>query len=200
MSNMMRFPLLALAVLAMPLAGCVSFGAKPPAQLLTLTSDKQVATGAGRTAQAGASLTVLEPEAPKSINTTRVPVQVDDTSVAYITDAIWVDLPARLFGKLLTETIASTSGRLVLDSSQYAVDGGARLTGQMVAFGIDARTNEAVVTYDATLLSGTTIAKRRFSATAPVNGKVEALPASRAINTAANAVAAEVAAWVAAGE
>src|SRR3546814_12312914 len=64
-------------------------------------------------------------------------------------------------------------------------------------FGIDARSSQAVVTYDAILLgdNGATMTKRRFSATRPVS-PIEPARVGRALNDAANDVAAQVAVWV----
>ncbi len=48
----MKRSILAL-LLAAPLAGCISFGDKPPSQLLNLTATAQVAAGTTLTARAG---------------------------------------------------------------------------------------------------------------------------------------------------
>ena len=71
--------------------------------------------------------------------------------------------------------------------------------GELVAFGLDAPGNSAVVTYDAILTkgSGTVIARQRFTATVPVGAKIEAGTIGVPLNTAANKVAADVAAWLA---
>lgn len=184
---------------ALALTGCVSFGAKPPSQLLTLSAAQTVAPGTLRRGSEVGSLVVADPDAPKLLDTVRVPVQVSQTSVAYVTDAQWTDTPRHLFRKLLSETIAAGSDRIVLEPGQYAADPTQRLTGELVQFGIDAQTNSAVVTFDAILAGegGTTVAKQRFSASMPV-GKVDALSIGAPLNAAANKVAADVAAWVAA--
>lgn len=187
--------------LALPLSACVSFGSKPPSQLLSLTAEKRVQPGAGRSVETGASLTVLEPDTAKKFDTNRIPVQVNETAIAYVKEAQWVDTPRQMFQRLLSETIAATTGSVVLDPRQYSSDAGRRLMGEIIEFGIDARTNSATVTYDATLLSpdGTTVMKHRFSVTKPVRGAIDALSASQALNAAANDVASDVATWVAAG-
>lgn len=194
----MKTASIAAAAAALALSGCISFGAKPPAQLLTLSPEQKVTAGPGQSAAMGRALTVLDPDTPKKLDTVRVPVQVDDISIAYVTDGQWVDTPRRMFQKLLSETIAAATGRLVLDPGQFTADPGQRLMGTLIDFGVDARSGNAVVTYDAALISAdsATITRRRFTAIAPVGGAIEPVAAGRAINSAANKVAADVATWV----
>lgn len=186
--------------LSATLAGCISFGGKPPAQLLSLDATQKVPAGTVRQAGSGRSLIIMEPEAPKMLDTVRVPVQVTPTSVAYVTEVQWADTPRHLFRRLLAETISATTDRIVLDSGQFSGDGGQRLTGELVAFTIDSATSSAVVTYDAmvTTPNGVALARQRFTATTPVNGKIEAATVGVPLNASANKVAADVAAWVAA--
>ncbi len=193
-------PLIALS-LAVALSGCISFGGKPPKHLLSLTAEKRVAAGAATSAATGTSITVLDPETPKKLDTVRIPVQVDDTSVAYVTKTQWVDTPRHLFQKLLSETISAGGSVLVLDPGQYSVSPGKRLLGEIVDFGVDARSRNAVVTFDAILSdpSGQTLSKKRFSASVPVSD-IDADTIGVPLNQAANKVAGEVAAWVVAGE
>ncbi|MDF0542561.1 ABC-type transport auxiliary lipoprotein family protein [Sphingobium sp. H39-3-25] len=180
------------------LSGCVSFGSKPPKSLLSLSADNKVAVGASRTAAKGKSITVGDPETPKSLDTVRIPIQVTPTSVAYLTGTQWVDTPRHLFRKLLSETIAASGDMIVLDPGQYSADPGRRLLGELVDFGVDAGSRTAIVTYDATLASadGSAITRRRFSASVPV-GQIDAATVGDPLNRAANKVAADVAAWVA---
>lgn len=182
------------------LSGCVSFGAKPPSQLLTLDAAQKVPSGASRVAGGGRTLIVADPDAPKMLDTVRVPVQLGPTSVAYVTKVQWADTPRHLFRRLLAETISATTDRVVLDSGQFSGDGGQRLSGELVAFGLDAASNNAVVTYDAVLTTpnGVALARQRFTASQPVGGKIEAGTIGAPINVAANKVAADVAAWAAA--
>lgn len=189
---------LALGVL-MTLPGCISFGGKPPQQLLSLDATQKVAPGALRSAGAGGSLIVADPEAPKMFDTVRVPVRVTPTSVAYVTKVQWADTPRHLFQKVLAETISATTNRIVLDPGQYSGDPGQRLMGELIDFGIDASTNSAVVTYDAILTGpgGRIIARQRFTASQPVGGRIDANTVGVPLNAAANKVAADVAAWVA---
>jgi cholesterol transport system auxiliary component len=184
---------------AMLTSGCVSFGAKPPAQLLTLDAAQKVAAGTVRSAGAGRTLIVTDPDAPKMLDTVRVPVQMSPTSVAYVTKVQWADTPRHLFRTLLAETISASTDRIVIDSGQFSGDGGQRLSGELVAFGIDGSSNNAVVTYDAVLMTanGVAIARQRFTATTPVGGTIEPTTVGAPLNAAANKVAADVAAWVA---
>jgi len=178
------------------LAGCISFGAKPPESLLSLTPASSVAPGTAINGDVAQAIAVLVPDAPARLDVTRVPVQVDDTQVAYVKDAVWVDKPARLFRRLLGETIRARTGRLVIDNDDAALTPKNQLRGTLVDFGYDARTSSVVVTYDAIRdVNGTQVMTRRFSATVP--GVVaEAAPVGAALNLAANQVANEVADWV----
>lgn len=178
------------------LAGCISFGAKPPESLLSLTPASSVAPGTAINGDVAQAIAVLVPDAPARLDVTRVPVQVDDTQVAYVKDAVWVDKPARLFRRLLGETIRARTGRLVIDNDDAALTPKSQLRGTLVDFGYDARTSSVVVTYDAIRdVNGTQVMTRRFSATVP--GVVaEAAPVGAALNLAANQVATEVADWV----
>jgi ABC-type uncharacterized transport system auxiliary subunit len=55
------------------------------------------------------ALAMVEFEATRALDVTRVPVQVTDTQLAYLQDAVWVDRPARLFGQLVAETIRGST-------------------------------------------------------------------------------------------
>lgn len=195
-----KLGLMPVALGASMLAGCVSFGGKPPERLLSLNAAQKVAPGTLRSASAGASITVADPEAPKMLDTIRVPVQMTPTSVAYVTKVQWADTPRHLFRRLMAETISATTDRVVLDSGQFSGDGGRRLSGELVAFTIDQASHNAIVTYDAVLTTpaGVALARQRFTASAPVSGKIEATTVGAPLNTAANKVATDVAAWVAA--
>lgn len=189
---------LVLALVA-ALSGCVSFGGKPPEQLLSLDAVQKVTPGTLRSVSAGSTITVADPEAPKLIDTVRVPVRTSPTSIAYVTKVQWADTPRHLFQKLLSETIAAASNRIVLDPGQYSADAGQRLMGELIEFGLDEASNSAVVTYDAILAGpgGTAISRQRFTASAPIGAKIEAGNIGAPLNQAANKVAADVAAWLA---
>ncbi len=182
---------------ALLLAGCISFGASPPESLLTLTPEAAVAVGQSQTSATAPTITVAVPSVPQSLATARIPVQATPTSIAYVKDAAWAEPPARLFARLLSDTVSTRTGRVVLVPGQSTVDPGARLGGELRAFGVDAASNEAVATYDATLIRGDTVAveKRRFEARVPV-AAIDAASSGVALNQAANQVAAQVADWV----
>lgn len=181
--------------LAFALSGCFSFGGKVPDSLLRLTATSTVPAQTSRTGTTGEAVTVLTPSTPQELRTPRVPVRTGGT-VAYLKDAQWVEMPGSLFGRLLSETIAARTGRVVLDPGQFAFDPGLRLTGQLQQFGIDAEANEAVVVYDAALARAPgTVETRRFEARVPV-AAVDVANAGAGLNRAANQVAAEVAGWI----
>jgi cholesterol transport system auxiliary component len=189
-------PALALCLMSMALlGGCVRFGTKPPASLLTIESAQRVAPGTA--AQDGSGVvTIIEPDAPKALSTVRVAVRASDNSYAYVPKAYWVDVPRNLFRAVLAETVTARNGTLVLDSGQFSANPGKRLTGDLIEFGIDAHNRQAVVTFDAALLGqGSVITKRRFTATAPIRN-IDADTVAPAISVAANAVAVQVADWL----
>ena len=197
MTRRIRTPVLALLGTA-TLSACVSFGAKPPPFLLTLEADAGPSTGAARTATEAATLTILIPTAPQKLRTQRIPVQQDGASVAYVKDAQWVEAPQRLFQRLVSETVSARSNRVVLDEGQYLTAPGEQLAGQLMEFGVDARTGEAVVVYEAMLVTagGKNVTQRRFEARENLGGVVEAKPVGEALTRAANKVAVDVAGWL----
>jgi cholesterol transport system auxiliary component len=179
------------------LGGCVSFGvSKAPVRLIGLTAETSAPAGLTATARAGEALVVYEPQADRSLSVLRVPVQVDDSTIAYLKDATWVERPARLMRSLLAETIRAKGKRLVFEDDQPEARGTLRLTGRLIAMGYDGRSRSVVVRLDAMRqgADGTTT-MRRFEAVekdvAPKGGAV-----ATALNHAANAVAGQVADWV----
>jgi cholesterol transport system auxiliary component len=191
----MRLKLLASAAIPLSLAGC--FGGGTPSQLLTLTS-AETRPAAPRSAGQGEAITVAVPSVPQALRTTRIPVYVDDNTIQYLEDAVWVENPGALFARLLGETIAARTGRVVLDPSQYSHDPGTRVTGTLVKFGYDPNASGVVIVYDAAMARGTTggVATNRFEARVPVAEPTPAAVAP-ALNQAANQLAQQVAAWVA---
>ncbi|MEP2736983.1 MAG: ABC-type transport auxiliary lipoprotein family protein [Erythrobacter sp.] len=178
------------------LSGCVSFGEEPPPSLLNLTADLQAPTGETRSVSAAQTLIVAEPEVPAEIDVLRLPVRVNDTSIAYLQDAVWVEKPARLFRRLLAETIRTRTGRTVLDGDTIGVAAGSRLSGTLREFGYNAAQSAVVLRYDAVMRTGDdTVITRRFSQS--VDGvPAEANAVGFAMNSAANDLAKEVTAWV----
>lgn len=186
--------LLALPVI-LSLGACVSFETKAPPSMLVLTADNSVTAGAARTASAAEVLVIQTPEVPRKLDTNRVPVQINASSIAYVKDAFWADKPARLMQQLLSETVSAKSGNLVLSE----VDAGGKavrfISGNLLEFGVDAATNEAVVVFDAAKITrGNPTEKRRFEARRLV-AAVEAAPVGAALNEAANDVALQIAEW-----
>ena len=189
---------LALTLAAAPLAGCISFGAKPPPSLLTLTAAAAPAVGQDQSSTAAQPITIEVPSAPQELATVRVPVQSSPTSIAYVAKAQWAEPPARLFARLMADTITARTGRVVLSGVQAVSEPGARLGGELRFFGVDAPTRQAVVTFDASLVRLATkgvVEKRRFEARVPLTA-IDADDVGAPINDAANQVATEVAAWV----
>ena len=184
--------LLALAMLP----GCISFGAEPPASLLTLTSSASVPAGNATEGNLATALAVQVPTAPQRLNVTRVPVTTSDSSLAYLKDAMWVEKPADLFRNVLAETIRARGSRLVVDGGGLEYSATTQLMGELVEMGYDAPSSSVLVRYDAVLsMPGGTVRTQRFEHR--ISG-VLAEPAAvgAALNTAANRVADEVAAWV----
>lgn len=190
----MRILLPAAATAALLLAGC--FGGGGPSELLTLSPAQTRPAAAPRAAGPGEAVTVAEPSVPQELRTNRIPVQVDPNTVQYLTGAQWVEAPGRLFGRVLSEHIAAATGRVVLDPAQYAQDPGTRLTGHLARFGLDAQRMEAVAVYDATIARPDRgIVANRFEARVPVSAD-DAASVARALNEAANRLAADVTAWL----
>ncbi|ONF96124.1 ABC-type transport auxiliary lipoprotein family protein [Sphingomonas jeddahensis] len=188
---------LLIGLTALPLAGCISFGAKPPEALLSITAAEQVPVGQAQSSAGARTITIQVPSVPQALANNRVPVQTGATDIAYVKEAQWVEPPARQFARLLSDTVAARTGRVVMSGAQSLADPGARLAGELRGFGVDATTREAVVTYDAALVrdEGGALEKRRFEARVPVTA-IEPAPVGAALNQAANRVAGEVADWV----
>lgn len=191
-----RAGLAAMAAIALALPGCVSLGEDPPATLFNLTPSAMAPAGLSATGTVEQVLAVIEPDAPQRLDVARVPVQVDESTVAYLQDAMWVEKPARLFGRLLAETIRAGQSRMVIEGSDIGYAAATKLSGQLVDMGYDATLGAVVVRFDAVLQQpGGTILTRRFEA--EVDGvPAEARYVAPALNEAANDVAAQVAEWV----
>ena len=193
---MMRYSRLLLVTLgALSLASCFG-GTKVPPTLLTLTSSAPAPASVNRAAAPGEAITIDVPVIPKELATTRVPAQVGPTAIAYVQDVQWVESPDRLFQDLLQETVIRTTGRVVLDPRQSALDPGLHLTGTLTRFGYDTQLGAVLVRYDGALSTagGTRVETRRFEAQAPADGTASTV--GPALNAAANEVAAQVAQWV----
>jgi cholesterol transport system auxiliary component len=194
--NQPLYRILGLTAATFLLASCVSFGAKPPPSLLVLTATAGVQPGVAQSGSPADALIILQPEASRKIDTNRVPVQIDDSNIAYLKDALWADKPARMMQMLLMETIAAKTGRLVLNE----VDAGGKaqqfVSGSLIEFGIDSVSMDAVVVYDAVkLVRGQAVEKKRFEARQTISA-IAPGPAGAALNIAANRVATDMAEWL----
>ena len=194
----MTFRPLSVALGTVLLSGCISIGGggDPPDQLFTLTSSATVAAGAMAEGNLAGALAVTEPAVPQHLDVTRVPVQVSATSLAYLQDAFWVEKPARLFQRVLAETIRARGDRLVVSSGELEYGAQTQLDGELLAMDYDAQRSRVIVRYDAVLrLPDGAIRTRRFES--EVTGvPPEATAVGPALNRAANEVAAQVAQWV----
>jgi cholesterol transport system auxiliary component len=185
-----------ISAMALTLAACVSFGGKAPPSLLVLTATNIVPNGTAKSGASSEALIVLLPEAPRKLDSNRVPVQIDDSSIAYLQNAVWADKPSRLMQLLLMETIAAKTGRLVLNETDAGGKATQYLSGSLLEFGVDASALEAVVVYDAVkLVRGQSVEKKRFEVRRKVSA-VEPGAAGIALNAAANDVAAQVSDWI----
>jgi cholesterol transport system auxiliary component len=186
------------AVLAalLALSGCVKLGSEPPPSLFTLTPARAAPAGLAASGRVDQAIAVLEPDAPRRLDVVRVPVQMSDSSLAYLKDAVWVEKPTRLFAGLLAEAIRAKQTRLVVDGPDIRHSAATRLSGQLLDMGYDAPSSSVVVRFDAVLQQPDgTILTRRFEA--EVAGvTADAASVAPALNEAANKVAADVADWV----
>jgi cholesterol transport system auxiliary component len=198
---MRAFPRIGTALaLAAMLGGCsigsmLGGGGKAPATLYTITSSAGPAVPT-RSAAVGETVTIHNPVVPRELRTTRIPVQVGPSQVQYVTNLQLVDTPDRLFQALIEETVRRTTGRIVLDPGQSALDPGLVVSGQLNRFGYDPQQGVVIVQYDASLATqgGTHVETRRFEATAPADGTAATI--APALNDAANQIALEVAKWI----
>jgi len=185
------------ALLAAALPGCVSLSAEPPPALLVLTADNNVAAGTIKAGQRADALVVLTPQVPRKLATSRLPVQVTGSSIAYLKNAVWADKPAVLLQQLMSETIAAKNDRLVLNNIDAGGKDREQLSGMLLEFGIQADQSEAVIVFDAVQhRAGQPIKKRRFEARESLF-EINADDAGEALNKAANRVAEQVADWLA---
>jgi cholesterol transport system auxiliary component len=186
--------------MVLALSGCVSLGGgKPPESLITLTPDERASAGAMASGAANNAIVILDPDADRSIDVDRVPVQVSASSVAYLKDAVWVERPTRQFRRLLAETVRARAGRVVVEGSDYEVTGSTTVSGRLVQMGYDAASQAVIVRYDAMVEErGGAVRSRRFEAEIP-GVAATAAAVGPALNRAANQVAKEAAGWILGG-
>lgn len=194
MRHAVRSAAAAAALLA--LTGCLGLGGKTPKSLITLTPSAVAPAGATASGTAATAIAMSDFEAPQKLDVTRVPVQVTDSEIQYVKDAVWNEKPARLLRRLIAETIRARTGRLIIDGDDPGALAETRVSGVLREFGYDARTGDVVLMLDATRSgSGSSVTTKRFEARVPV-AEVEVGLVGAALNQAANQVAGEVAAWV----
>ena len=196
-------PLAALMVLAAcgPLVQ-IGGNAPAPASLLALRASAVPAASGVTTTDPRATVLVLVPAVPGTLQTLRLPVIVTDTSVEYLTGATWAEQPNREFQRVLADTIAA-KGVPVLDPRQTLGSGGRTLSGTLLDFSLDVRDPVNVVVrvrFDAALTGvgakdKAPFAIRRFDASVPVKSQ-NPTDVAIALNAAANTVAGDVAAWI----
>lgn len=187
--------------LAALLAGCVSLGGgKPPESLLTLTPVAAPAAGSGAVAgrdTTGRAILVQLPDTPAKLDVLRLPVAVSDTELAYLNEAYWVEKPARLFRRLIGETVRARGQALVVDNDDTPLLADVTLRGTLLDMDYDPSSASVVVRFDAVRTdAGGKATSRRFEAR---ESGVSSEPRSvgPALNRAANRVAGEIADWLA---
>lgn len=183
------------------LAGCVNLGGgQPPESLLTLNALAAPPAGSGATAGrevTGRAILVQLPDTPAKLDVLRLPVAISDTELAYLEETYWVEKPARLFRRLIGETLRGRGQALVIDNDDTPVLADVILRGTLLDMDYDPRSNSVVVRFDAVRSeTGGRAISRRFEAR---EGGIAANSAEvgPAMNRAANAVAKEVADWLA---
>lgn len=181
----------------MMLGGCVSLGGgKTPRELIGLAAEANAPAGnLGRSSLANA-LVVIDPETDRRLDVNRVPVRVDATTIAYLKDAQWIERPARLFRRLLAETIRARGNRLVLEGNDDRTGAKSQLSGRLLDMGYDAQTRTVIVRFDALRENPDgSIDARRFENVVPgIAPKADSV--APALSQAANAVASQVADWI----
>lgn len=193
-------PVLLALPLALALSGCISLGGEPPESLLTLSPAARAPAGPG--VPAGAErpvIAVLAFDTPAKLDVLRVPVAVSDTELAYLQEAFWVEKPARLFRRLVGETIRARGQAMVVDGDDTATLATMTVQGTLIDMGYDAASASAVVRFDAVRIAKDgTVTTRRFEASES-GVTADARSVGAGLNAAANRVAADVADWVAGG-
>ena len=199
MTLSLRHVLLALP-LALALPGCISLGGEPPESLLTLSPAARAPAGPGVAAGAERPvIAVLAFDTPAKLDVLRVPVAVSDTELAYLQEAFWVEKPARLFRRLVGETIRARGQAMVVDGDDTATLATMTVQGTLIDMGYDAASASAVVRFDAVRIAKDgTVTTRRFEASES-GVTADARSVGAGLNAAANRVAADVADWVAGG-
>lgn len=185
------------ALLALP--GCISLGGPPPESLLTLSAEARAPAGDGASGSGRPVIAVLSIDAPAKLDVLRVPVAVSDTELAYLQEAFWVEKPARLFRRLVGETIRARGAAMVVDGDSTATLASVTVRGTLIDMGYEVADAAAVVRFDAVRLDGQGIVTTRRFEARETGVAADGRAVGAALNRAANRVAGEVADWVAAG-
>jgi cholesterol transport system auxiliary component len=185
-----------IAAATVSLAGCISLGTEVPDELFRLTAEEHADVGSEASGQLGDAIVVLDPETDRSLDVLRIPVRVDDSSLAYLKNASWVEKPARQFRDLLAETLRAETGKLVVEGGDFEETGKTLIGGRLLRMGYDVPSQAVIVRFDAIRREREgEIVTRRFEAV--VNGiGPKAGEVGPALNRAANDVARQVADWV----
>ena len=141
-----------LPLVALALSGCVSLSKDPPKMLLNLTASEQAAAGSGSAGSVDTALAILDLQAPQKLNVTNVPVVTGSSSLAYLKDAAWVEKPARLFQRVLSDTIRAKGTRLLVGGTDLEFSAASKLSGTLDAMDYDAASSSVVVRFDAVLV------------------------------------------------
>ena len=144
-----RSALLALPLMLLALPGCISLGGPPPESLLTLSPTARAPAGDGVAGATRPVIAVLSFDTPAKLDVLRVPVAVSDTELAYLQEAFWVEKPARLFRRLVGETIRARGTAMVVDGDNGATLASMTVRGTLIDMGYDASKSSAVVRFDA---------------------------------------------------
>ncbi|MGB3711323.1 MAG: ABC-type transport auxiliary lipoprotein family protein [Erythrobacter sp.] len=184
------------AAVLLGLAGCISIGGETPESLITLTPVDPVNQSVTPTSGTAGAIAVLTPETAAMLDVTRVPVQVNDTKIAYLTEAFWVEKPARLFRRLLGETLRRRGDVLILDNDDVTQLATQYVRGSLLDMTYDAPSSSVVVRFDAmrTDEEGEVVTRRFEARESGVLPEAEFV--GPALNRAANQVAGDVADWV----
>ncbi|APG62316.1 hypothetical protein LPB140_05290 [Sphingorhabdus lutea] len=178
------------------LSACISLGTDPLPSMLTLKSNQMLDAGQVKSLNNENGLVIALPLLPRKLDTTRIPVQIDDQNIAYLTQTAWVDKPNNLFQSLLMEQISAGSNFVVMDEEQGFGKNIQRISIKFHEFGIDSRTNQAMIIADVTRHHPVNMPiTKRFAANVPV-AEIAPSQAGYSLNKAANMVAADILTWI----
>lgn len=187
---------------ALLLAACgplvqVGGNAPKPEALYTLSAEPAGSGQAAPVARGGRVVMVAAPAVTGALQTLRVPVEVGDTRLQYLTGAQWVEAPSKLLQRVVIDRM-NASGLTAIGPGVN--DGAQRVVASTLRrFGLDARTPGALqagARVDAVLTDadGRLIATRSFEAVEPVASD-QPQAVVQGLNRAANRLAAEITAW-----